>query len=242
MGDPSREDLERLLRLQETETAIRRDEKKLEALPEQAALDASLKRSAAVKAERDAIQVELEGVEAHMRRIEGELDLLTERRADDERRLYGGEISQPKELQAVRDEIFHLAERIDQRETELLEVMEQREELVETIRALDEQADQLASEQKELGGARDEAASGIEDDLNRLRARRKVERDQLPDALLKRYTAVKQRHGPVAVGALKDRVCTACHLQLTPREISDLTEGSGLGSCPQCQRLIVARE
>lgn len=238
-GEASRADLEALLTLQAAEATIRRLERRLDELPEQAALDASLQELAAVQAQRDAHRVDLDLVEAEMRKLEGELSVLQQRREHEQRRMYGGEITNPRELQALRAELENVARRISRREDVLLDVMERREELVGTLDALERRQRELAAERERLTAARDEAAQELLAELAEARGRRDAEHARVPADLLSRYDAKRRRLGGVGVGALHDGVCSACHLELTPLEISELRAGSPLGTCPQCQRLLV---
>lgn len=73
---PGREQLEALLALQYAETTIRRLGRRLDELPEQAALSAARARGMAVNAERDAVRVEMEDIESDIGKLEGELALL----------------------------------------------------------------------------------------------------------------------------------------------------------------------
>jgi uncharacterized protein len=238
--EPSTEALEALLRLQRDETSIRRLEHRLAELPEQAALDANLEQAGELTAARDAKRVDLDLVAADMRKLEGELELLQQRRVDEQEKMYAGEISNPRELQALRAEIGNLGERIATLEDRLLGVMEQREELQGEIDALESRVTELADEQEQLTAARDEAAKGILAELAELEVARDGERGRVPDDVLERYEAKKEKHGAVAVGSLADGICTACRLELTPLEISELRDGPPLSTCPQCQRLLVA--
>jgi uncharacterized protein len=240
--EPTTEQIEALLRLQAAETTIRRLEHQLEQLPEQAALDVSTVAAGEVKSQHDALRVEIGLVEAEMRRLEGEIGVLQQRREADQQRMYGGEITNPKELQAVRSEIANIGGRIERLEDELLEVMERREELGAAAAELQRRAEQLAGDRERLEAARDEAAKEVLAQLAQERVERDADRGRVPDDLLARYEAKKQRHGGLGIGALDGRICTACRLELTPLERSELLDGPPVGICPQCQRLLVALE
>lgn len=239
---PSREQLEALLALQESETITRRLQRRLDELPEQAALNAVAAKAATVKAEHDARRVDLEHVEAQMRKLEGELTLLEQRRNAEERRLYSGEVTSPRELQAIRADIEHVARRIAALEDELLQLLEQREQLLETIAQLEQRGRDLAAEQRQLTAVRDESAREVLADLTEARGFGELQRGRLPGQLLARYETSKQRRGGVGVGALEHGICTGCRMELTPLEVSELREAGPLGVCPQCQRLLVVLE
>ncbi len=240
--EPSREQLEALLALQQAETATGRLERRLEQLPEQAAVNAAGAKAAAVKAEHDARRVDLEHVEAQMRRIEGDLTLLEQRRKAEEARMYSGEVSSPRELQAIRADIDHVVRRISALEDELLQWMEQREQLVERVTALEQRSLQLVAELRELAAARDDAAGEVLAELAEKRGFSELQRGRLPGQLVARYEASKQRRGGVGVGALEHGICTGCRMELTPLEVSELRDAGPLGVCPQCQRLLVVLE
>lgn len=239
--DHGRDELEALLELQRTETDIRRLEKRLDELPEQTALDESLETSEKIEATRDQLRVDRDMVDSRIRSVEGDLDLLQERRAKEQQRMYGGEISNPRELQAIRAEIDDVEARIERAEEELLEKMEEREKLTGQIGQLDERRAELETEQEDLTAKRDSAAQSILADLGQLKADRDAVLERIPDQLLERFERAKERHGALALGALEGGICTACRLELTPLERSDLREDApALGTCPQCQRLLVA--
>ncbi len=238
---PGREQLESLLALQGAETAIRRLGRRLEELPEQAALSAARARGTAVNAELDARRVDMEHIESEMGKLEGELTLLQQRRDAEQARLYGGAVANPRELQAIRADIDHVARRIATLEDELLQLMERREQLAETLTTLEQRSEELAGEQQRLTVARDDAAGEVLAELAESKGLRETHRRRLPEQLLVRYETSKQRHGGVGVGALENGICTACRMELTPLEVSDLREGGPLGACPQCQRLLVVR-
>lgn len=237
--EPSTEELEALLRLQATDTSIRRLEHRLEELPEQARLDEVAREAAAARAERDSRRVDLDLVEAEIRKHEGELELLQQRRGEEQQRMYAGEIANPRELQALRAEIENIGERVERREDELLEVMQRREELAAEVDELDTRGSDLGEREEQLTAERDEAAKEVLAELAELKVARDEELGRISDGLLERYEAAKQRHGGVGVGAMERGICTACRMELTPLEVSDLRDAAPIASCPQCQRLLV---
>lgn len=234
--------IEALLRLQDVETTIRRLERRLEELPEQAALDAATATAGELRSEHDAARVDLELLDAEIRRAEGEISLLQQRRDAERSRMYGGEITQPKELQALRAEIDSVERRIGGAEETTLELMERREEIAATLAELGGRLEELVAEQERLTSARDDAAKEILAGLAEARVAADAERASVPDDLAGRYEASKRRHGGIGIGRLDAGICTACHFELTPLERSDARDDAPLTSCPQCQRLLAVIE
>src|SRR5829696_8507724 len=98
-------------------------------------------------------------------RLEDEVALLTERAAQADKRLYSGTVSNPRELQALQDDIASLKRRISQLEDEELEIMEltepveaERAELDGERAALTAEGDRLRRPRRALAGVR--AAAG----------------------------------------------------------------------------------
>ena len=237
--EPQREELEALLRLQEAETTARRLERRLAELAEQAALDAHLETVGSISAERDANRVQIELVDAEVKRLEHDLSIWQQRRAYEQSRMYGGEIKSPRELQAIRAEIDTAEGRIDTIETELLEVMQSREDLTEAITTLEAQRDQLGAQTDALTAARDAAAGELVTALEEARGKGDVERPLVSESILKRYERTKARGGGVGVGAFDKGICSACRFELSPLERSEVYDDAPLATCPQCQRLLV---
>lgn len=239
--EPSPEQLDQLVELQDTDLAIRRLEHQLDDLAEQRALDEAQAEIDATDRRRAELRVELDGVRSMASRLEGDLELLTQRKAAETQRMYGGEIHTARELQSLRAELDATEKRIDEHETDLLEVMERREELDGADADLAERAEHLAARIEELAAARDEAAQGILAQLGELKASRERKRIQLDDELLARYDAATERFAGAAIGELQDGMCTACRIQLPVAEVNELYVGGPLGNCPNCRRLLVVR-
>ena len=234
-----RQELEALLRLQEAETAARRLERRLSELAEQAALDAHLQTVGDISAERDAHRLQVELLDAEVKRLEHDLSIWQQRRAYEQSRMYGGEIKSPRELQAIRAEIDTAEGRIDTIETELLEVMQRREDLTEGITTLESRRDELAAQTDLLTQARDAAAGELISALDEARAKADAERPLVSEGALQRYERTKARGGGVGVGSFEKGICTACRFELTPLERSEVYDDAPLATCPQCQRLLV---
>lgn len=237
--DPSAEQLDLLLELQHTDSRLRRLRRQLEDLPEQRELESLGARITALEREHDDLRVELDRTAAAQRQLEREIDVLTQRRDAERQRLYDGSIVNAREMKAVEAEIATTERRIDEHEDHLLEVLEALEALESKAAALIVARDD-ASEQ--VGGvelARDTAAKEILAELAELETMRERQAAGVPDDLLTRYVAAAERGGGTGVGELEGDGCTACRIQLSKVEVSELLTGPPLTTCPQCRRLMV---
>ncbi|MBW3619214.1 MAG: hypothetical protein KY461_03140 [Actinobacteria bacterium] len=237
--DPTVDDLSGLLELQQTDVRIRRIRHQLDDLPEQRELDEAEARATELTRSADAIRVDLDRVNVEQRRLEGEIDVLRQRKDAEHTRMYSGDISSPKELQSLRAEIDATERRISQHEDELLEVMERLEALESGQTTITEEFDELAGRIEQLTTARDEAAQGLLAELAELQVVREKQRSGLSDDLLARYDERIDRYNGLAVAELDDGMCTGCRIELPVFEVNELLDGPPLGTCPQCGRLLV---
>lgn len=240
MSDDFRpEQLRELLELQQTDLKIRRIKAKLDDLPEQRELDEAEAKATELREQHDAIRVDLDRAEAEQRKIDGEIDLLKQRKDAEHARMYSGEISSPKAVQSLRAEIDATERRISENEDALLEVMEKVETLQGQADELTTQHDAITSEVETLSEKRDTAAQGLLAEKAELEVQAEKQREGIPDELLARYDAKAEKLGGMAVGELADGMCTACRIEFPYSELNELLDGPDLATCPQCSRLLV---
>ena len=239
MSDPSAEDLELLLELQHTDSRVRRLRRQLDDLPEQRELDTVRERITTLEREHDDLRVELDRAAAGQRQLEREIDVLSQRRDAERQRLYDGTIVNAREMKAVEAEIATTERRILEHEDQLLEVLEQVEGLEVRAAALVTRREEATEQVQVLGTARDAAAKEILAELAELDTMRERQAANLPDQLLERYASAAERGGGTGVGELEGDACTACRIQLSKVDISELLSGPPLTTCPECRRLLV---
>lgn len=233
------ERLEELLELQRVDSRIHQIQYKLDHLDAQQVLDDAKERAAEVEEERARHRVDLDRARAEQRKVEGEIELLTERRDAEQARMYSGDISSPKELQSIRAQIDATEERISQQEDQLLELMEVVDRLETHVDQLGERREQLEDRIEDLTEERDAAAQDLLAEQAELEVERDEHRESLPDELLERYEEALDAHSGMAVAELEGGMCTGCRLELPMIEREELLEGPPLGTCPQCGRLLV---
>lgn len=234
----SPEQLRELLELQQTDLRIRRIRAKLDDLPEQQQLDEVATRSVDLQEQHDAIRVDLDRAEAEQRKLDGEIDLLRQRKDAEHTRMYSGEISSPKAVQSLRAEIDATERRISENEDALLETMEKVEGLQSQAAELTSEHEKVLGEVEGLTEKRDTAAQGLIADLAELEVQAEKQRAGIPDGLLADYDKRSEKLG-MAVGALDGNMCTACRIELPSSELNELLDGPSLATCPQCRRLLV---
>ena len=167
-----------------------------------------------------------------------ELGGLQEKIARSEDRLYGGTVTNTKQLSELQDEVASLRRRQQRLEDDLLAAMIAREEADEAQALarehLAQTQDAWATHQADLLAERDELHA-------RLAEISDTRSGLLPafDAgLLATYESLRRRKGGLAVAAVRDGACGACGISLSPRHRFRLREGQ-LVTCGNCERIAV---
>lgn len=242
MTTVTEDDLALLLELSDADAELARITATLDDLPEQHAVDEAQTRLTRVVEEGAALRVEVTTAEAEQRRLERDVEQYRHRLDVERARLYGGEITNAREMQSAEAEIAATQTRIDEREEAQLESMELVEGLESDIDERARTAEQTEAEIAELGTARDTAAQSLLADRAEMEAQRDRLRDQLGEDALAAYDRVRGRiPAGAAVGELAGRSCSSCRIELPHAEVNELRDGPPLGTCPNCRRLLVIR-
>ena len=187
-----------------------------------AAVDAAARLHTAQATLRDQ-ELQLATTEAKQKKAEGDL--------------YGGRISNPKELAALEEEIAGFARGRDQLENRILGLFDEVEALKREVaerqaaaRGLAERlAAHVAAYERECG--RSDAAI----------AAREAERVRLAAAveprLLKKYEGIAAQEGGLGMVAIAGGFCGGCHNDVPARFVSRVREGDVV-TCERCHRIL----
>jgi predicted nucleic acid-binding Zn-ribbon protein len=233
--------LERLLAVQDLDTAADRLRHRKETLPEKAELAAVTERAGGLRAQLADAERRLGVVAGRESELEAELTATEQRIADVNRRLYGGEVSASRELQAMADEVKSLEARKSQLEERVLEVMEEREPVDSEVAGLRAEAVALANDAKRLQQAIAAAEAEIDRELADEIARREVEAQSVPSDVLRTYEQLRTRFAGIGVSRLVSGSCTGCHLALPASELARIRHepDDAIILCDQCGRILV---
>ncbi len=241
MEGTTRDALKRLLDLQRVDSAIDRLRQRRADLPEQRALDELTVQLDEARAVHAAKHAELDVIARDQGRLEGEVTMLEEKIKHESERLYGGDISNPKELASIQAELDGLRRRKNHLEDQDLEVMERRDAVESELGALKATLDELESHAAEASTTRDAASVEIENDLAKNESERTTIVPQIPDELRELYDDLRSKKAGVGVAALVGGVCRGCGVALSPVALDEIKR-SGTDEilrCENCRRLVV---
>jgi predicted nucleic acid-binding Zn-ribbon protein len=231
----------RLLDLQAEDTAIARIEHRRRSLPEHAALADARTARAGLGESLIAARTRVDDLQLDVEKAEADLVPVRERQARDQQRVDSGAVTDPKQLNALIDEIAHLGRRISDLEDVELEVMEQ----LDTATA---ERDQIAGELTELENSmrtliasRDEQVAQLDAELAVHQGARDTLAAQLPADLLALYDRIRARAGGLGAAALKGRRCSGCQLEATPTALQGYAAAAPdeVLRCEECERVLV---
>lgn len=174
-------------------------------------------------------------------RLEDEITLLNDKASQHDKALYSGSVTNPRELQAMQDEIGALKRRISQLEDQELEVMEQIEPLDADLRARAEQRSALDADGARWRAELAEAEAAIDAELEEVRTARSGAAAQVDDELMATYDRLRQQTGGIAIARLVGGSCGGCHLGLSAVELDRLKKlpPDEPAHCEECGRLLV---
>ncbi|HVL80434.1 MAG TPA: hypothetical protein VM840_02445 [Actinomycetota bacterium] len=240
---PGAASLRPLLDLQQVDLAIDRLNERKETLPEKLELTSMTQRIAEVQAAVARVDAELGSVNQEMKRLDGEVQELDDKISREEKKMYSGQVTNPKEVGALSDEIAMLKRRRAPLEDADLELMVRRDELQAERAKLEAEIADLEVEAQGIRGRISDRTEEIDRELAVEDTRRAGLAGQVPPDVIDRYEELRATKRGVGVGALREGVCTACREALSAVEVDRIKrkarEGEQLFRCEHCRRLLV---
>lgn len=168
-------------------------------------------------------ELQLESAEARYKKAEGDL--------------YGGRISNPKELASLQEDIASLSRTRDRLEDRILELLDQ----VEALRRQDaarqaacrELEERLAAHIAEFEAAR----SRLDADIDGLAAQRAERASAVDPRLLKKYESIAAQEGGIGMVAILSGHCGGCWNDVPAQFVSRIRLGQVV-TCERCHRIL----
>ena len=240
MEGVTRESMRPLLDLQRVDSGVDRLNQRKADLPEQRELDDLNEQRSVLAVTHAEAQASLDAVAREQTKLETEITQIDEKVTHEQGRLYSGELSNPKELSNIQAELDALRRRKSHLEDQELEVMERREGIEKEHGDLFTSLSELDAKIADATARRDAASVEIENELTRLTEERAQIVPTLHAEAIELYEDIRARRGGVAVGELKNGVCSACGLPLSPMQRDEIKRGTDpIIRCENCRRLLV---
>jgi uncharacterized protein len=229
-----REALDRLWTLQQVDSRLAAARSSLASLDDGSALRAEVETTRGTAAAATARlhecqaaikdhELQLAGTEAKQRKIEGDL--------------YGGRVSNPKELSSLQEELGMLARTRDHLEDRILALLDQVEILRE--QASTAEAARTGLERRLAAHVAEYEAARIrlDGEIETLTSERSAAAARVDARLLRRYEGIAAQEGGLGIVPIHDGRCGGCHNALPTDFVARVRDGQ-IVICERCRRIL----
>ncbi|MEQ1787757.1 MAG: hypothetical protein ABL966_11935 [Acidimicrobiales bacterium] len=199
-----------LLSVQEHDTSVDQLVHRRAHLPSRGELDDVMAGLKALEATVAEVEARRHDLARDQQRLEDEIASLTDKATHHDKTLYSGTIGNPRELQALQDEIGALKRRISQLEDQELELMEQIEPLDVELAAATARRSALDDRGAALRVQIAEEEVAIDTELVQVRAEREAIAGEVDPDLLAEYATLRPQSGGIAIARLVGGSCGGC--------------------------------
>jgi hypothetical protein len=232
---------EHLLEVQDHDTAIDQLRHRRSSLPEQSELVGVEGRLVGLESRAAEVQTGRDELGQRQAALEEQIEVSRARRTELERRMYGGQVTAARDLQAMDEEVKHLMRHISELEDREIEIMEALEPIDGELRTTGVERDALRQDRDRLRRAIADAVVRIDADLASQSAARTAAAATVPADLLARYERLRSQLAGTGAARLVGGSCSGCHLSLPAMEVDRIRKAppEEVITCDQCGRILV---
>lgn len=155
-----------------------------------------------------------------------------------DRRLYGGQVTNLKELDQAEKKSASLKEKASDLEDRVLMSFEETEELEKRLTERRENAAELDRRLNEADSEVRRELAEVREQLRTVTAEREKAATRIGGELLARYEHMRAKKGGIAVAEFKDGACTACRVSLPVILANRVRRYEEIIPCENCGRLL----
>ncbi len=223
-----------LLELQRRDSALVETKRRLAELPKRRqALAVALERA---RTALQGIQRELDAARLERRRLEKEVEGFQAEAARLERQLF--DVKTNDEFTAMRHQIANAQSKRSDGETAILETMEREDSLATGVKRVGADVAEAERALREGGLALDAEGEALDAEAADRARHRDEGRVPLAAPLLAKYDRLFAGREGLAVVAIENNACGACHRALTAHDLQLARQGETMLSCEACGRIL----
>lgn len=204
-------------------------------------IEAQLGDSAELYKAREAVsscEAQLSIWRGRLKDLELELRGVEERIARNEARLYGGKVTNPKELSSLEQDQGNQKRRRSELEDSVLEAMSRVEELENNLAAKRETLQVIEARWTQSQARLKEELSKVNAELEGLHEERESLRRRISAAVLARYEELRRKKGGRAVAILKGQMCEGCRVIVPSGTAQQAQHSPDFVMCDNCGRIL----
>jgi predicted nucleic acid-binding Zn-ribbon protein len=164
---------------------------------------------------------------------------LEERKSQISKKIYSGEITNPRELSAFEDEIANLSDQIENSEDKLLLQMEESDKYDEGLQKASSKHEDAKNQHEilshKLQAEREQLLALIERDT----PVRDTARTLLSSETLRIYDSIRKSREGIAVSSVESNRCSTCRINVPLQIIQKLKSTSEFVYCNSCRRILL---
>jgi predicted nucleic acid-binding Zn-ribbon protein len=230
-----------LLELQKIDMDIDKEEKKKRDLP--LLIERVTKEIQGLKNSLKNKSEDYKNLQIRLKRIELDLAEKSNKIKKHQEDLYGGKISDIKELKQIQKVIAKYQKEKSSIEEDVLDLMEEVEDLNKLISHLDEDLKVKEEEFKKRKEEMDLTSLAIKKNMDSLNIKRGEILSKITDGrLLKEYERLRKEKGGKAIIKVDGSVCPGCYLDLPSDVIYQLKKNRKMIICPNCSRILIWKD
>jgi predicted nucleic acid-binding Zn-ribbon protein len=232
---------ERLLEVQDHDTAVDQLRHRRSSLPEQSELAGVESRLTALESRAAEVQTGRDELGVRQAALEEQIEVSRARRTELERRMYGGQVTAARDLQAMDDEVKHLKRHISELEDREIEIMEALEPIDTELATAEAERTALRHDRERLREAIASAVETIDSGIASQGQARLAAAATVPPDLLARYEKLRTTLAGTGAARLVGASCSGCHLTLPAMEMDRIRKAppDEVITCDQCGRILV---
>jgi len=236
------DDLAPLLVVQEHDLALDRLRHRWATLPERSTVARAEAEIAALESEAEAVRGPLTELTRNEERLEDEAQSLSDQAVAADKKLYSGEVTSPRELQALQADVEQLRRHQRAVEERALEVMEAREPLAAEQDRITADLDRWNAE---LGAARAQLSSSeatLTEEIDAERSLRDAAATAVDAPMLALYDGCRAKAASgIGAARLVGRTCEGCHLTIPATEVDRIRKAppGTVAHCDNCGAILV---
>ncbi len=161
------------------------------------------------------------------------------KRAEYESKLYGGSVRNPKELQAMQDEVTMLAKLRGTLDEKILKLMDQIDGLKITESSTRTAKDAAMAAYREKHEAHQLKSNRLVGEAKKMVAKRKKTAALIDQALLKKYEILKTTKQGIGIAPLEDgNACGGCKTAIPSNLLRQIKDSDTVQFCMNCGRIV----
>jgi predicted nucleic acid-binding Zn-ribbon protein len=155
-----------------------------------------------------------------------------------ERRMRMNRIKNSKELAALQREIDLIKQSNNEREEELIRLMEDLDRARGVIKTKEEEVAGLQAQWELNQTELKSQLTGIDQAVSEAAARRQTIAANVAKDLISRYEMIFSRRGGTAVVEVTGGICQGCYMNIPPQLWNEVIRNDKVHLCPSCQRIL----